>query len=141
VQDVRPVLVLVETEGSDLGSPSRLLQSRYRVVTCPVESVALEYVSERVPAVVLQDASALYLEGPTIVQRWKLACPETRILFLDAEGPWALLMEPEDPDSGMVRINPCVLDEVASAVEEMLDGDGVAARKEVEDGRMAYLVV
>ena len=141
MQDVRPVLVLVETEGSDLKSPSRLLQSRYRVVTCPVEAVALEYVAESPPAAVLQDASALYLEGPTIVQRWKSACPETRILFLDADGPWVLLMEPEDPDSGMVRINPCVLDQVASAVEELLDGDGVAARKEVEDGRMAYLAV
>jgi hypothetical protein len=141
VQDVRPVLVLVEKEGSDLGSPSRLLQSRYRVVTCPVESVALEYVSESPPAAVLQDASALYLEGPEIVQRWKSVCPETRVLFLDADGPWGLLMEPEDPDSGMVRINPCVLQEVASAVEEMLHGDGVAAGKEVQDGRMAILVV
>lgn len=141
MQDVRPVLVLVEKEGSDLGSPSRLLQSRYRVVTCPVEAVALEYVSETPPVAVLQDASALYLEGPTIVQRWKTACPESRVLFVDEDGPWVLLMEPDDPDSGMVRINPCVLDEVASAVEEMLDGDGVPAGKEVEDGRMAFLVV
>ena len=141
MQDVRPVLVLVETEGSDLKSPSRLLQSRYRVVTCPVEAVALEYVSESPPAAVLQDASALYLEGPTIVQRWKTACPETRVVFLDAEGPWVLLMEPDGPDTGMVRINPCVLDQVASAVEELLEGDGVAARKEVEHGRMAFLAV
>ena len=141
MQDVRPVLVLVEMEGSDLRSPSRLLQSRYRVVTCPVESVALEYVSQSPPAAVLQDASALYLEGPTIVQRWKTVCPHTRVLFLDADGPWALLMEPEDPESGMVRINPCVLDDVASAIEEMLGGDEVAAGKEVEDGRLAVLVV
>ncbi len=141
MQDVRPVLVLVETEGSDLGSSSRLLQFRYRLVTCPVESVALEYVSQSPPAAVLQDARALYLEGSSIVQRWKTACPDTRVLFLDAEGPWGLLMEPEDPESGMVRINPFVLDQVGSAVEEMLDGDAVAAGKEVEDGRMAFLVV
>jgi hypothetical protein len=134
------VLVLVEKEGSDLRSPSRLLHSRYRVVTCPVESVALEYVSESLPAAVLQDASALYLEGPAIVQRWKTARPETRILFVDEDGPWVLLMEPEGPDSGSVRINPCVLDEVALALEEILEGDGAAARKEVEHGRMAVLV-
>ena len=60
MQDVRPVLVLVEMEGSDLKSPSRLLQTRYRVVTCPVEAVALEYVSESPPAAVLQETKKLH---------------------------------------------------------------------------------
>ena len=141
MQDVRPVLVLVEKEDSNLGFSARLLQFRYRLVTCPVEAVALEYVSQSPPAAVLQDASALYLEGPSIVKRWKTACPGTRVLFLDEEGPWGLLMEPEDPESGMVRINPFVLDQIGAAVEEMLDGDAVAAGKEVEDGRMAFLAV
>jgi len=56
-----PKIVVVEQGQGDQNSPSRLLESRFRVVTCPVESVALEYVSESRPAAVLLDATALYL--------------------------------------------------------------------------------
>jgi DNA-binding NtrC family response regulator len=136
-------IVVVEQGPGDLNSPSRLLQSRYRVVTCPIESVALEYVSESRPAAVLLDATALYLEGPGIVNRWRAASPGTRVLFLDTDGPWALLMELSEADSGQVTINPCALAEVAVAVEELLAHDprGDEGRKEVQDDRMAVLAV
>jgi DNA-binding NtrC family response regulator len=131
---------VVEREPGGVNSPSRLLDRRFRVVTCPVESVALEYVSESRPAAVLLDANALYLEGSGIVDRWRAASPGTRVLFLDTEGPWALLLEPADPDSGHVAINPCGLDEIASALGDMLE-HGVAGRKEVQDDRLAFLAV
>jgi DNA-binding response OmpR family regulator len=136
-----PKIVVVEQERGNLNSPSRLLQSRYRVATCPVESVALEYVSESRPAAVLLDATALYLDGPGIVERWKTASPGTRVLFLDTEGPWALLMELTGSESGQVAINPCALGEVASAVDEMLGRDPGDGRKENQDDRMAVLAV
>jgi DNA-binding NtrC family response regulator len=136
-------IVVVEKESGDLNSPSRLLQSRYRVATCPVESVALEYVSESRPAAVLLEATALYLEGPGIVERWRTASPGTRVLFLDTEGPWALLMELSETESGQVAINPCALGEIASALDELLGHDprGIDGRKEVQDDRLAVLAV
>jgi DNA-binding NtrC family response regulator len=140
VSYVAPKILVVEREPGGLNSPSRLLEHRYRVVTCPVESVALEYVSESRPAAVLLDAGALYLEGSGIVDRWRAACPGTRVLFLDTEGPWALLMEPAAPDSGQVAINPCGLDDIASALGEMLGHDR-AGRKEVRNDRLANLAV
>jgi DNA-binding response OmpR family regulator len=136
-----PKIVVVEQEGGDLNSPSRLLQGQYRVATCLVESVALEYVTESRPAAVLLDATALYLEGPGIVERWRTASPGTRVLFLDTEGPWALLMELSSAESGSVAINPCALGEVASAVHEMLGRDPDDGRKEVRDDRMAVVAV
>lgn len=131
-----PTILVVEQETGDLRSPSRLLQSRYRVVTCPVEAVALEYVSESRPAALLMDASAFYLEGAGIVERWRKASPGTRVLFLDADGPWGLLLEIAGDAEGQVAINPCALDDIGSAVDEVL-GRG----KEVQDGRLAFLAV
>jgi hypothetical protein len=135
VMEDRPLIVVVEQEGGDLSSPSRLLQSRFRVVTCPVETVALEYVTESRPAAVLQDASAFYLD-PGVAGRWRDACPGTRVLFVDTDGPWALLMDPAGED---IAINPCALDEIASAVDELLSGG--AGRKECPNGGMAFLAV
>lgn len=138
-QDLSVILV-VEQEGGDLRSPSRLLQQRFKVVTCPVESVALEYVKESRPAAVLLDASTYYLEGAGIVERWSTACPGTRVLFVDTDGPWVLLMEPVAGDPGQMAINPCGLDEIGTAVDELLGPVGVGG-KERQDGRLAVLAV
>jgi DNA-binding response OmpR family regulator len=138
VNDELPKMLVVEHEPGGLKSLSRLFQDRYQVLTCPVEAVALEYVSESRPVAVLMDASALYLEGSGIVERWKTASPGTRVVFLDREGPWALLMELSETESGQVSINPCALDEIAAAIGELLGGAG---RKEFLDDRMAFLAV
>ena len=135
-----PVILVVEKEAGEFRSPSRLLQERFKVVTCPVESVALEYVSESRPAAVLLDADTYYLEGAAIVERWSAASPGTRVLFVDTDGPWALLMEPVSGDPGQMAINPCALDEIGSAVDELLGLAGVGG-KERQDGRMAFLAV
>jgi DNA-binding NtrC family response regulator len=134
-----PVIVVVEQGSGDLRSPSRLLQERFKVVTCPVESVALEYVSESRPAAVLLDADTYYLEGAPIVERWSAASPGTRVIFVDTDGPWALLMEPTTAESGEMAINPCASEHIGSAVDELLGHD--ARRKECQDGRMAFVAV
>ena len=135
-----PVVLVVEQEGGELRSSSRLLQERFKVVTCPVESVALEYVTESRPAAVLLDADTYYLEGAGIVERWSAASPGTRVIFVDTDGPWLLLMEPASAISGEMAINPCASDQIGSAVDELLGRDG-ARGKECQDGRMAVLVV
>jgi hypothetical protein len=139
VNQAGPVIVVVEQGDGAHAAFSVFLQSRFRVVTCPVESVALEFVTESRPAAVLQDASAFYLD-PAVAERWRAASPSTRVFFVDTDGPWALLMEPAEPGSGHVTINPCALDEIASAVHELLGSDG-AAGKEYQDGRMAFQAV
>lgn len=136
-----PVILVVENEGGELRSSSRLLQERFKVVTCPVESVALEYVTESRPAAVLLDADTYYMEGAGIMERWSTASPGTRVLFVDTDGPWVLLMEPASGDPGQIMtINPCPLDQIGSAVDEMLGLVGVGG-KELQDGRMAILAV
>lgn len=134
-----PVILVVERERGEFQSPSRLLQERFKVVTCPVESVALEYVTESRPAAVLLDADTYYLEGAAIVERWNAASPGTRVIFVDTDGPYALLMEPIPSESAEMAINPCAVEQIGSAVDELLGPD--ARRKECQDGRMAYLAV
>ena len=134
-----PVILVVERERGELRSPSRLLQERFKVVTCPVEAVALEYVMESRPAAVLLDADTYYLEGAAIVERWSAASPGTRLIFVDTDGPYALLMEPTLSESGEMAINPCAVEQIGSAVDELLGPD--VRRKECQDGRMAFLAV
>ena len=135
-----PVILVVEQGGGELQSPSRFLQARFKVVTCPVEAVALEYLTESRPAAVLLDAASYYLEGSSILERWNAASPGTRVFFVDAEGPWALVMEPAASDAGQMALNPCALAEIGSAVDELL-GHESAGGKECQDGRMAFLAV
>ena len=52
-----PVILVVEKEGGDLQSSSRLLHQRFKVVTCPVESVALEYSRYNYNATIFYDTS------------------------------------------------------------------------------------
>ena len=135
-----PVVLAVEREKGALREASRLLQSRYRIVTCPVESVALEFLSESRPTAVLFDAAALYLDGAPLVERWRQAAPGTRIFFVDMDGPWALLMEPVGTDGSEMSIHPCALDEIASGLDELL-GRALAGITEVSDGRLAVAAV
>jgi DNA-binding response OmpR family regulator len=66
-----PVVLVVEQDFRELPALSeRLVSGKYRLATCPVEAVALEYVRESSPAAVLLDARTLYLEGPACLDRW-----------------------------------------------------------------------
>ncbi len=135
-----PLLLVVEQDFRELPALSpRLLEGRYRLATCPVEPIALEYVKESRPAAVLLDACTLYLEGPSCLDRWRLASASTRILFADADGPWCLLMELPDADPAQVAIHPCRAREIARTIEELLFRDSEG--KEVRDDRLARLAV
>lgn len=144
VADERPVVLVVEQNFPDLKPlASSLARASFRLATCPVEAVALEFVAESRPAAVLMDARTLMLEGPPCLARWSAASPGTRVLFLDAEGPWCLLMELPDADSGQVTINPCGAGEIAAAIEELLSRapGSKAGRTEVPNDRMAVVAV
>ncbi|HLY11918.1 MAG TPA: hypothetical protein VKW04_21640, partial [Planctomycetota bacterium] len=85
--DDRPLILVVEQDFQDLKPMVRTLsEGRFRLATCPVDSVALEFVAESRPRAVLLDAHALYLEGAACLARWTAASPGTRVLFLDADG-------------------------------------------------------
>ncbi|HZE97552.1 MAG TPA: hypothetical protein VE981_11040 [Planctomycetota bacterium] len=140
--DDRPVVLVVEQEFRDLAILSISLSTGpVRLATCPVEGVALEFVAESRPAAVLLDARTLYLEGPPCLERWRSASPDTRVLFVDVDGPWCLLMELASADSGQVDINPCGVEEFARAVEELLMRKPVARSVETEDSKDDHLAV
>lgn len=139
-----PILLVVEHDFHELSILTpRLQDGRYRLATCPVESVALEYVKESRPAAVLLDARALYLEGPGCVRRWTAASALTRVLFVDIDGPWCLLTELPDADAGDVTIHPCGVEDLPRVIEELLSRPpgADAGRREVHDGRLAVLAV
>jgi DNA-binding response OmpR family regulator len=144
VNDNRPLILVVEQDFRDLKPMVQgLTEGRFRLATCPVESVALEFVAERRPRAVLLDAHALYLEGAECLARWRAASPRTRVLFLDADGPWCLLMELPGADPGEVTINPCAAPQLAAAIDELLSrspepGEG---KSEARDDRLADVVV
>ena len=142
--DERPVILVVEQDFRDLKPlVSRLSEGPFRLATCPVESVALEFLAESRPRVLLLDARTLYLEGAECLQRWTTVSPGTRILFLDADGPWCLLMELPGADPGQVTINPCGAEQLAGAIDELVSRDpstGIG-RSEVHDDGLAVLVV
>lgn len=140
----RAVLLVVEQDFRELPIlSSRLSEGNYRLATCPVESVALEFVKESRPAAVLLDARTLYLEGSSCLDRWKAASGSTRVLFVDADGPWCLLMELPDSDPSQVAIHPCGVEEIARTIEDLLSRDPGrgAGRREFHDGRLAVLAV
>jgi len=143
VSDPRPVVLVVEQDFRDLKPlVTRLSEGPFRLATCPVESVALEFVAESRPRALLLDARTLYLEGAACLERWNAASPGTRILFLDADGPWCLLMELAGGDPGQATINPCGAEQLAAAIEELLSRDPVpgVGRSEVHDDGLAVLV-
>lgn len=144
MKDQRPVVLVVEQEFRDLAPLSaRLASGSFRLATCPLERVALEYVAESRPAAVLLDARTLYLEGPDCLARWTAASPETRVAFVDADGPWCLLMELPGANPAQIAIHPCATDGLAPAVEELLSRDpgADAGGRETSHDRLAVLTL
>jgi hypothetical protein len=72
------------------------------------------------PAAVLLEASELYLEGRTLLSRLKERSGDTRIMFLDVEGPWALLMECESEETNDLRIHPCAVEALEETLMQLL---------------------
>ena len=117
----KPSVLIVDDDSEALKALSaRLDPSRLRAVTCPYGRGAYEYVAENKPALVLLDARLLYLQGADSFQRMKTSSPQTRVVFLDSDGPWTLLMDLPGQETHEMLINPCVRDDVPRMVEQLI---------------------
>lgn len=122
MKDLRRRVLVVDGDSEPLRElAARFAPSRFRIATCPVWEVALEFIAENRPDLVLTDAQAFYLEGLALLDRIRKVSPDTRVLFLDSEGPWSLFMEPRGGDGAEVVINPCSRAEMLKAAMEAVD--------------------
>jgi DNA-binding response OmpR family regulator len=117
----KPSVLIVDHESAALKSvSSRLDPARFRAATCPFGSVAYEYVAQNKPDLVLLDANLLYVKGADSFQMMRETSPRTRVVFVDTEGPWTLLMDLPRRETNEMLINPCASDEVMGVVEHMI---------------------
>lgn len=116
----KPAVLIVDDDSDTLRSVSSQIDaSKVRMATCPFGPVAYAYVAQNKPALVLMDARRLYLEGPASFDSMKETSPGTRVVFIDSEGPWTLLMDLPRPDNQEFLINPCTREEVLGVVEQL----------------------
>ena len=73
------------------------------------------------PGAILLEASDLYLEGRTLLSRLKEHSGDSRVIFLDVEGPWALFMEFISDHTNDLRIQPCTLDGLGETLMTLLE--------------------
>lgn len=124
MKDVRRTLLVVDGDSEPLKElAARFSSDRFRIATCPVWEVALEYIAENRPDFVLTDAQVFYSEGTGLLERIRRVAPDTRVFFLDSEGPWSLFMEPRGGDGAEVLINPCSRAELLKAAMEAVDSN------------------
>ena len=123
----RPVL-LFGRRGPSLaaleGSPA--LSSCFQVAT-PADADVDRLVRILRPTAVLLEASEFYLDGLKVHDTLKRQSPETRVMFLDVEGAWALWIEMESEGLRMLRIGPCETGSAGAALLEVLEVEGAPA--------------
>ena len=133
MKESRRTLLVVDGDSEPLKElAARFTADRFRVATCPVWEVAFEYIAENRPDFVLTDAQTFYIEGMALLEKIRKVAPDTRVLFLDSEGPWSLFMEPRGGDGAEVVINPCSRAELLKAAEEAVDSQPPARRSAEE---------
>jgi hypothetical protein len=116
----RPHILIVEDPEEPSGAISpKLDPSEFRVGTCTLPKVALEFVLERRPDLVLMQASFLYREGVESLGAWRNVPKDSRLLFVDCQGSWTTLLELPDPETGSVRIFPCPTVEISEVLKGM----------------------
>jgi hypothetical protein len=122
----RAPLLLLGRRGPSLtalaDSPS--LQCFFKVAT-PRNAEVAPLVRVLRPAAVLLEGSEYYLDGRKIHSTLKGCSPETRVLFLDLEGPWALWMEMESEETRDLRIEPCEAVRAGAALLDLLKPAGL----------------
>jgi hypothetical protein len=111
-----PLLLLGKQQESLHHLSDPRLGKRCSVVRTPGEASIETMISILKPTAVLLEASELYLEGRTLLSRLKERSADSRVIFLDVEGLWALLMEFESEETNDLRIHPCSVE----ALEETL---------------------
>lgn len=100
---------------------SLLFDSRCRLVRSPGEAAVETMASMLKPAAVLLDASELYLGGRAVLLRLRERSAASRVIFVDVDGPWALLIEHESDETNDVRIQPCALRDLGAALMAVLE--------------------
>jgi DNA-binding NtrC family response regulator len=119
----RPHVLIVEDPEEPSGAMAlRLSDSEFRVGTCALPKVALEFVLERRPDLVLMQASFLYREGVENLGAWRQVPEDSRLLFVDCQGSWTTLLELPDPETGTVRIFPCPTAQISEILKGMRPG-------------------
>ena len=123
----RPVL-LMGTCGASLAvlADHSSLRSCF-LVTTPRDAEVASLVRVLRPTAVLLEASEFYLDGAKMHAALKHSSPETRVLFLDVDGPWALWIEIELEEARMLRIGPCETARAGDALLELLNESGASA--------------
>lgn len=122
MKDRRRTLLVVDGDSEPLKElAARFTPERFRIATCPVWEVALEYIAENRPEFVLTDAHAFYMQGMGLLEKIRKVAPDTRVLFLDSDGPWSLFMEPCGGDGSDIVINPCSRAELFKAALQAVD--------------------
>jgi hypothetical protein len=102
------------------------LRSCFQVAT-PLDAEVERLVRILRPTAVLLEASEFYLDGVKVHDALKRQSPETRVLFLDVEGAWALWIEIEPEGLRALRIGPCETVGAGDALLEFLEVAGAPA--------------
>jgi hypothetical protein len=118
----RPLLLLGRWQESLHLLSAPLVGERCSVVRTAGETPVETMAAILKPTAVLLEASELYLEGRTILSRLKARSEQSRIIFLDVEGPWALFMEFESEDTNDLRVRPCAVNALGRTLMEVLEG-------------------
>jgi hypothetical protein len=116
-----PLLLLGKAQESLHLLSQPLLGKRCSVVRTVGEAAVETMASILKPAAVLLEASELYLEGRTILSRLRERSGDSRVIFLDVEGPWALFMEFESGNTNDLRVLPCAVDALGETLMELLE--------------------
>ena len=124
----RRPLLLVGPRGGSLNAldGSASLHSCFQVST-PRGAEVASLVRVLRPTAVLLDASEFYLDGRNVHATLRSCSPETRVMFLDVEGPWALWIEFESEEMRMLRIGPCETGNAGDALLDLLNQPGAPA--------------
>ena len=116
-QDPPGPLLLLGKQEESLHLLAPLLGPRCSLVRTIGEAAVEAMASILRPTAILLEASELYLGGRTLHSRLKERSPDSRVIFLDVEGPWALFLEFEAEDTNDLRVQPC---SVASLGETLM---------------------
>lgn len=132
----RPLLLVADDRPPTLRSlAERLDPARYEVAVRPFGEDALRFVRDRNPRAVVRDAERLYMEGHAAAEQVRAACPDTRLLFLDEDGPWLLFIEPTGAEETDLLVHPCPAEDVAAALDEILSSPPVGAGRDPGEPR------
>jgi hypothetical protein len=119
-ETLRPLLLLGKQQESLHHLFDPRLGKRCSVVRTPGEASVETMLSTLKPKAVLLEASELYLEGRTILSRLRERSADSRVIFLDVEGSWALLMECESEETNDLLIHPCSMDALEETLMDVL---------------------